>query len=125
MRSRCLRPADKFYADYGGRGVTIDPAWDDFERFVRDMGMRPDGMTLDRIENDKGYSKANCQWSDATYQGRNRRNSKYLTHKGERKPMIVWASEIGIKYDTLRARIASGWSVEDALTRGLNARQSA
>jgi hypothetical protein len=63
MKRRCLDPDDKRWKDYGGRGITVDPSWLDFEIFLRDMGFAPDGKQIDRIDNDDGYYKGNCQWA--------------------------------------------------------------
>lgn len=76
MKSRCLNPNHQAYSSYGGRGITICNEWLDFKGFLKDMGERPKGMTLDRIDNDKGYSKSNCRWSTPKQQARNRRNAK-------------------------------------------------
>ncbi|MGH2941084.1 MAG: hypothetical protein ACRDPE_23540 [Solirubrobacterales bacterium] len=77
MKRRCLNPNANTFQNYGGRGITIDQRWiDSFEVFLREMGERPEGMTLDRIDNDKGYSKENCCWSTPQQQMTNTRRSK-------------------------------------------------
>jgi AP2 domain len=83
MKQRCNNPNFKHYENYGGRGITYDPRWEKFENFYEDMGNCPDGLELDRIDNELGYSKENCQWADGTWQSFNRRklpdkSSKYL-----------------------------------------------
>jgi hypothetical protein len=79
MRSRCLNPNHEHYPDYGGRGITVCDRWrgaDCFANFLADMGERPEGCTLDRIENDLGYFKANCHWATATQQANNQRRRR-------------------------------------------------
>lgn len=78
MIGRCERPTHKRYADYGGRGVAVCQRWrEDFWSFVADMGERPSGLTLDRKDNDKGYSPDNCRWASRSTQSKNRRRHGY------------------------------------------------
>jgi hypothetical protein len=72
MNQRCNNPNHKKYKWYGGRGITIDPSWKSFKQFLADMGPRPPGKTLDRIDNDLGYSKGNCRWATSQEQITNR-----------------------------------------------------
>jgi len=74
-KQRCRYPKHKSYSDYGGRGIDMCDAWfDSFEQFYKDMGKRPEGTTINRINNDKGYSLENCEWSTPKQQANNRRN---------------------------------------------------
>lgn len=75
MRGRCNNPADPGYDLYGGRGIKVCDRWNtDFALFLADMGERPPGMSIDRIDNERGYEPANCRWADAVTQRRNRRD---------------------------------------------------
>lgn len=73
MWHRCTNSDCAVYHNYGGRGIAVDPDWKDFANFLRDMGERPQGLTLERVDNDKGYSKANCIWTTPEMQGANTR----------------------------------------------------
>lgn len=81
MKGRVLDKNDAAYHNYGGRGITIDPDWMEFENFYRDMGERPAGLTLERKDNNKGYSKDNCKWATRSEQQSNRRPSSEWTKK--------------------------------------------
>ena len=76
MTQRCTNPANREWHNYGGRGITIDPAWMTFANFYKDMGDRPKDRTLDRVNNNLGYSKSNCRWATNKEQAANKRNSK-------------------------------------------------
>lgn len=117
MRQRCLNPNNPAYKNYGGRGITIDPAWDTFDQFLADMGEAPDGMSIERIDNDKGYSPDNCKWATRLEQGRNTRKCHPVTFKGVTKTIAEWAEQYGIGKSTLSQRIRNGWDMERALNQ--------
>lgn len=106
MRRRCLDKNFKDYPLYGGRGIKICSRWlKSFANFLEDMGERPEGYTLDRVDCDKGYSKENCRWASRLTQGNNTRRNHYLEYGGERKTLAEWSRVTGISYTKLRARI--------------------
>jgi hypothetical protein len=116
MRQRCLNPNSPAYHNYGGRGITIDPRWDSFDQFLADMGEIPDGMSIERKDNDKGYSPENCVWATSIEQGRNTRKCRKLMHNGQTKTLGEWADEYSIQRQTLSKRLDAGWSMERALS---------
>lgn len=99
MRSRCLNSNDDHWKDYGGRGITVCVTWNDFVTFLHDMGERPKGHSLERLDNNAGYSAENCTWADPETQARNRRNTQFITICGKRKSIAEALDEYGIKTD--------------------------
>jgi hypothetical protein len=124
MISRCCNPRHPHYNRYGGRGILVHPRWSDFDSFLADMGERPPGMTLDRIDNDDDYKPGNCRWATTREQHTNM-SSNVLLHFDDRVQTIVeWAEELGIKSKTLWSRLnVCGWSVEQALTTPVERRK--
>lgn len=119
MLNRCRNPNTRRFKDYGGRGISVCERWQSFENFHADMGDRPDGMTLERKDSNGNYCPENVIWADRKAQSRNRRSLVMLTHSGETLCAAEWAERLGIKGATLRARLKSGWSVADAVTKPL------
>ena len=129
LKKRCLNPNEHNYHRYGGRQpnpVTVCDEWrDDFSAFLRDMGVKPEGMTIDRIDNELGYFKENCRWASYTVQSRNRTNNKLITYNNETLPLSEWAERIGISYMTLYMRIFQyKWSIERAFTESIHRKES-
>lgn len=116
MIQRCTNPNSDGYADYGGRGITVTDRWLSFDSFLSDMGRRPDGTTIDRIDNTKGYEPGNCRWATAAQQTRNTRRNRLITYNGKTMCVADWASSIGLTFMALHHRINRGWSIERALT---------
>ena len=119
MMQRCYRHKEKSYPHYGGRGISVCNRWHDFCNFLGDMGERPEGMTLDRIDNSGNYCPENCRWVSRKVQQRNTRLTVMLTYNGVTKSVGDWADEYGISSGAIKQRIQSGWEVGDAITRGL------
>lgn len=115
MIGRCTQPSHIEYHRYGARGITICDRWREFRNFYEDMGERPEGCSIDRIDPDGNYEPGNCRWATASQQARNRRNTVSLTIDGVTKPLCDWADEAGIKYATVYARLKYGYSPKDAV----------
>lgn len=117
MMQRCYNSANKNYKDYGGRGILVCARWREFPNFYVDMGSRPSSKhSIDRIDVEGNYEPSNCRWASATVQVRNRRDTKYLTVGGVKKPLAEWAEDRGMKASTLRQRVyVYGWSEERAV----------
>lgn len=118
MRSRCTNPNVRVFKNYGGRGISVCERWNSFQNFYADMGQRPIGMTIDRIDNDQGYSKENCRWASLEQQQNNTRRNRFLTHNSKTMTLQQWAREIGIPRERIKHRLNLGWPIEFALRTG-------
>jgi hypothetical protein len=112
MRQRCNDRNCKDFKWYGARGIRVCKRWNSFSNFLADMGVRPEGTSLDRKNNDGHYCKRNCRWADKFQQKHNRSDNVLLTYKGDTLPRMVWARRIGMHPETLRHRLMRGWSVK-------------
>ena len=122
MKRRCTDPGDISYCRYGGRGITVCERWlESFDNFLSDMGERPEGFDLDRINNDGNYEPSNCRWISHKQNARNRSNNRLLNYQGMTKSLAEWAEVTGLGV-ALQGRIRSGWTIEDALTKPLRPR---
>jgi hypothetical protein len=118
IRSRCLNPKNKRYADYAGRGITIYPPWiDDFPAFYAAVGARPSPQhSLDRYpDNDGNYEPGNVRWATRQEQQRNRRNNVRLSYQGEVLTLAEWSERLGIPRGCLLFRLKQAGSLEEAL----------
>lgn len=112
MMTRCYNPNVPPYKDYGGRGITVCAGWHYFENFLAYMGERPDGMTLERVDNSGNYAPDNCKWATKAEQANNTRANRYVEFQGERITQAEFARRIGISQSTVSARLKRGWTVE-------------
>lgn len=94
----------------------MDPRWDDFLEFLRDMGERPAGCTLDRKDNTLGYWPSNCRWATPKQQANNRSITTFITIDGITQPLSVWADSSGISAGALHSRLRRGWDPRDAIS---------
>jgi hypothetical protein len=121
MINRCTNPTESAYKNYGGRGITVCDRWLEpggYERFVEDMGPRPPGMTIERVDNEKGYSPDNCVWADLETQGNNRRNNVRVTWEGREMTLTQACALVGKSFPTVWHRLSvAKWPLERALTQ--------
>jgi len=134
MRQRCLNPKNRDYANYGGRGITVCIEWGSFKQFEFDMGQPSRGLSLDRINNDRGYSKENCRWATGHQQNQNKRIRKIqqvdsrkvrrkaqvrpmitLTHEGKTLTISEWSKATGVYDRTIYYRFKKGWPADRCL----------
>jgi hypothetical protein len=113
MRVRCR---DQENPRYGGRGITVCDRWlENFFNFAEDMGPRPEGTTLDRIDNDLGYSPENCRWATPKEQNRNCARTKFVTYRGETKTLAEWCELLNFSTTAIHNRIfVMGWPIDEA-----------
>lgn len=118
MKTMCYNKNSTRYSDWGGRGIGVCDEWlNDFMSFYNwaiNNGYN-DTLTIDRIDNNKGYSPSNCRWVTNQEQSNNRRSNINITYNGKTQTMTQWAEELGINYNTLRMRHFRGWSDKEIL----------
>lgn len=117
IKSRCYRESDEFYADYGGRGITVCERWrDSFENFLADMGERPSPKhSIDRKEVNGNNEPDNCRWATPTEQARNKRNNRNIEFRGETKCLTAWCEQYGFDHKTVSDRLDRGETIGQAL----------
>ncbi len=115
---RCTNPKVKNWMDYGGRGITVCDRWLVYENFIADMGKRPTpGHSIERKDNDAGYSLDNCRWATKPEQAKNKRNNRFIELFGRRQHLAEWAREYGVDHTLIISRLSRGWSDIDAVTK--------
>lgn len=118
IKTRCYNQKYSRYKDYGGRGIKVCDEWrNDFMNFYN-WSMKngyKENLTIDRIDNDKGYSPSNCRWQTNKQQCRNRRNNKMYTANGEAHCLAEWCEILNLSYSTVYARLSRDWPIEQAL----------
>lgn len=115
-RDRATRPGNPGYSRYGGAGIGMCAEWrTSFDAFLADMGERPPGMTLDRIDNAKGYEPGNCRWATTAMQVRNRKCARWVMDGNERLTLKEASAKYKVTPDSLWARIKAGQALEEAI----------
>ena len=128
MIQRCHNPNNRQYSNYGGRGITVCESWrDDYSHF-KEWALKSgyaQGLTIDRIDNNDGYSPQNCRWATYKEQSRNKRSNRNITFNGETKCLREWSETVGISVPTISRRLQDGWSIEATLTTPLHKKRTA
>lgn len=118
MIQRCTNKRCAAYKLYGARGITVARRWYDYRNFIADVGERPsEDLSLERIDNDKGYEPGNVRWATTHDQNRNRRGNWKITYRDEIRCIVDWANdpECVVSVTTLRKRLLAGWKMKDAM----------
>ena len=112
MKQRCSDPSIPNWHNYGGRGIKVCKRWLDFRNFLADMGEKPVGLTLERNDNERGYSPSNCRWATYKEQHRNSRQTHKITYKGKTLCVTDWAILLHIDRNVLFNRLRRGWTID-------------
>ena len=115
MLRRCDNPKQQNYRLYGQRGISVCTRWKNFINFLQDMGERPNGMTIDRIDNDGNYEPRNCRWATHKQQSNNSRHNRIVILNGCKQTLQQWIEELKIPRSTVYSRINRGMSYEKAI----------
>lgn len=115
MIQRCTNPDNPAWKDYGERGITICKRWMKFTNFLEDMGKCPARLTIERKNNDKGYSKANCKWGTRSEQSNNTRASRKISHAGQIMTVAQWARKLGMTRSALALKLSKGLNIAKIL----------
>lgn len=115
MRVRCANPKQPHFSRYGGAGIRVCARWDSFENFLADMGERPTGCSIDRIDARGNYSPENCRWATAQEQSLNRTTAVMVSHNGKTQNLACWLRELNLHPATYKLRRRLGWSLLEAL----------
>lgn len=123
MLRRCRKPEYRDYRWYGARGIKVCERWDSYHAFLTDMGRRPSPKHwIERVDNDGDYEPSNCIWLTAEEQAKNRRNTIWVTFRGEEKTLTDWCRQFDIPYYRTLTRLQRGWPPELAISEPAGAR---
>ena len=119
MRNRCNNTDSPDYPRWGGRGIRVCPRWDaSFSDFYADMGPRPDGTSIERMDNNGNYDPGNCKWATDEEQAHNKRNNRVLVGMGKTQLLCDWAKETGISASLLHYHLKQGKTMDEIIARG-------
>jgi len=116
MIQRCEDMHHENYKHYGGRGIMVCERWrHSFELFLKDMGGKPPGMTIERIDNNGSYELKNCRWATQKEQCNNKRNTRRITIDGVTRTIVEGCAVLGLTYQTLYMRVRRGSNLDEAI----------
>lgn len=115
IKERCKNFNRQDYHRYGGRGITVCKRWEKFENFYRDMGKKPEGFSIDRINVNGNYEPSNCRWASLIDQANNRRDNSFFTYNGMKKTLSEWSRYLNFSYDLIKGRLRRGWEFKKAV----------
>lgn len=115
MKQRCLNPNSPDYPRYGAMGIKVCDRWLKIDEFLADMGERPEGKTIDRIDNSGNYEPGNCRWATASEQQFNKRSNLKLEYQGQIRSIVELSNESGVPLKVLRWRLEHDWDLPRAL----------
>ncbi len=118
MKQRCINEKNQDYEMYGGRGITVSDRWLEWKNFEADMeDTWKTGLSLGRIDNEKGYSKENCEWQTPEQQANNRTSNRFIEYLGERRTLSEWCKILGLNPSRTRTRFYSlKWNIDRCFT---------
>ncbi len=124
MRQRCRNPNNPAWPNYGGRGISVAPEWDDFETFLREVGPAPSlQFSLDRKDHNGNYEPGNVRWASSRQQARNRRSNCVVEFNGVTQTLAAWSEQTGISRAVLQWRLKN-WDIPRALTTPVKSRRA-
>jgi hypothetical protein len=117
MKTRCYNKKDLNYKKYGAKGIKVCKKWKNFAGFYEDMGEGyKDNLTLDRIDNNKGYSKENCRWATYKQQANNKTSNRLISYSGMTKTLAQWSEFTGLHHSLIQQRLKKGWTKKRTFT---------
>ena len=119
MIQRCTNPNNEAYCYYGGRGIGVCDDWLDFSKFFMDMGVRPKGTTIERLDSNSWYCKENCKWATRLDQNNNTRRNVFYAHNGTYKTLAAWCREFGLEYNAIYQKITRGGQTFEGIINDL------
>lgn len=118
MKQRCNNVNNKRYKDYGGRNISYDKSWESFVNFYNDVkDTYKEGLSLDRIDNNKGYSKENCRWATSTEQANNQTRNIIIRYNKKSLNIKQWSDLLDINYATLYYRVSNNFPLNKMFSK--------